>query len=309
MNFILQRINIHVFKKPEVIAANIRLAADYLDQQHPDYLFPTVIKTSEGAEMVFDEEGYPWRLFPFIANTYTLDEVNNPEEAFSAAREFGLLTRNLVGIEVDSLKATIDRFHDLTLRWNQFESALQNAVEERIQIATEQIEAAQHYTWLVKKYETLIRSDELVLRVTHNDTKINNILFDSVSGKALCAIDLDTLMPGYFIYDLGDMIRTFVSPVNEEEKDTSKVIFRDNIYNALVSGYMESMGDVLSETEKSCPPFSGMMMTYIMALRMLADFLNGDVYYHTTYPRQNLVRATNQLALLKILDQHFNIEH
>lgn len=307
MNYILQRVNNNVFKKPEIIAANIRLAGDYLTKNHPDYLFPTAIKTSEDTEMVFDQEGFPWRLFPYIENTYTIDEVTKPEEAFSAAKEFGMLTRNLNGVDVNSFKPTIVRFHDLALRWEQFESALKNASDERRKEANTQIEIAQHYIWLVEKYSALIDSGELILRITHNDTKINNVLFDSVSGKALCAIDLDTLMPGYFIYDLGDMIRTFVSPVNEEEKDVSKVIFREGIYDALVSGYMESMGNILNEKEKESIPFGGMMMTYIMALRMLTDYLNGDVYYHTTYPGQNLVRATNQFALLKVLDKKFNI--
>lgn len=305
-NYVLQRVNNNVFKKPEIIAENIRLAGDYLAKNHPDYLFPTVVKTVSGDEMVFDKEGFPWRLFPFIPNTYTVDEVETPEQAFSAAREFGMLTRNLEGVHVTTFHPTIDRFHDLSLRWNQFESALKSASVERQKKAQEQIEAAQHFSWLVNKYSELISSGTLVLRVTHNDTKINNILFDSVSGKALCAIDLDTLMPGYFIYDLGDMIRTFVSPVNEGEKDVSKVIFREEIYDALVSGYMESMGSILSEKEKESIPFGGMMMTYIMALRMLTDFLNGDVYYHTTYPGQNLVRATNQFALLQVLDHQFS---
>ncbi len=140
----------------------------------------------------------------------------------------------------------------------------------------------------------------------HNDTKINNILFDAVTRKALCAIDLDTLMPGYFIYDLGDMIRTFVSPVNEEEKDLSKVIFREDIYHALVDGYMSQMKSILKKEETEHIAFGGLMMTYIMAMRMLTDFLNGDVYYHTTSPGQNLVRSSNQFHLLTILDNYFS---
>jgi Ser/Thr protein kinase RdoA (MazF antagonist) len=135
----------------------------------------------------------------------------------------------------------------------------------------------------------------------HNDTKVNNILFSSTTQKAACAIDLDTLMPGYFIYDLGDMVRTFVSPVSEEEKDTSKIQFRKNIYDALLRGYLSEMNDVLTNDEKKSIPFSGLMMTYIMALRMLADFLRGNTYYHITYPEQNLVRSRNQLHLLGLI--------
>ncbi len=126
-------------------------------------------------------------------------------------------------------------------------------------------------------------------------------MFDVVSRKAVCAIDLDTLMPGYFIYDLGDMVRTFVSPVNEEEKDISKVSFRKNIYDALLDGYLSQMGGLLTPSEKKSIPFSGMMMTYIMALRMLADFLRGNTYYQISYPDQNLARARNQFRLLELI--------
>jgi Ser/Thr protein kinase RdoA (MazF antagonist) len=148
---------------------------------------------------------------------------------------------------------------------------------------------------------SLIESGSLKPRITHNDTKINNVLFDSTTQKAVCAIDLDTLMPGYFIYDLGDMIRTFVSPVDEEEKDISKIFVRKNIYDSLIQGYLSQMNDTLTSEENKAIPFSGLMMTYIMALRMLTDFLNGDVYYQIRYEGQNLVRATNQLKLLEEL--------
>ena len=156
----------------------------------------------------------------------------------------------------------------------------------------------------MKKYDNLIQSGALKLRIVHNDTKINNILFDSITGQTICAIDLDTLMPGYFIYDLGDMVRTFVSPVSEEEKDVTKISFRKDIYDALTNGYLSQMNDVMSAEEKSAIPFSGLMMTYIMALRFLADYLNGDVYYHTVYPGQNLVRAKNQFRLLQVLSEN-----
>jgi hypothetical protein len=126
---------------------------------------------------------------------------------------------------------------------------------------------------------------------------------DATSRQAICVIDLDTLMPGYFIYDVGDMIRTFVSPANEEEKDLAKVVFRKPIYDAVVEGYLSQMEPKLNEVEKTLFSFAGRMMTYIMALRMLADFLNGDIYYHTTYPEQNFVRATNQLKLVEVLSR------
>ena len=296
-----------MFTKPELIASNLRIASDYLTQNHPDYLFLSGIKTSDGNEMVYDKEGFPWRLFPYIENTLTVDKVESEDEAFEAARGFAELTSKLSGADPNKFKPTIDRFHDLAWRWEQFQTALKNTTEERKQYAADAIAGCQQFSSLVDQYNKLIASGELQLRVTHNDTKINNILFDGKTRKAVCVIDLDTLMPGYFIYDLGDMIRTFVSPVSEEEKDLSKVVFRRSMYDALIKGYESQMNNALNKTERTLAPFAGMMMTYIMALRMLADFLNGNIYYQITYPDQNLVRARNQLRLLSLLD--LNLKH
>ena len=300
-SYILQRLNRNIFKKPETVANNIRAAAEYIKQNHPDYLFLSGIKTTSGKEMSYDAEGFPWRLFPYIANTITVNKVETETEAYNAASGFARLTRMLEGIDASLFEPTIDRFHDLSLRYQQLESALANAADDRKEEAADAIAACERYIYLVKRYDQLIVSGDLKLRIMHNDTKINNILFDATTRKDVVVIDLDTLMPGYFIYDLGDMIRTFVSPVDEEEKDLSKIKVRKNIYEALVKGYLSEMDAILSDKEKSSIEFSGQMMTYIMALRMLADFLNGDIYYQTTYPKQNLIRARNQLRLLDLL--------
>lgn len=253
--------------------------------------------------MVYDEEDFPWRLFEFRDNTITIDKVNTVQEAFSAAQEFARLTRYLDKIDVAKFKETIPGFQDLALRFDQFKTALSATTPERRKGAAREIQSALGFQPLVTRYQQLIKENFLQLRIVHNDTKINNVLFDAVSGEAVCVIDLDTLMPGYFIYDLGDMVRTFVSPVSEEEKDFSKVVFRKDIYEAILSGYLSQMEGVMSDAEKKSIPFAGKMMTYIMALRFLADYLNGNVYYHTTYPEQNLVRAGNQLKLLEILNK------
>jgi len=300
-NFVLQRVNKNVFTQPEIIASNNRIAFEYLRQHRPNYLFSQALPDLQGNDLYYDSEGFPWRLYPLIENTYTIDEVRFEEDAFEAANGFGQLTKNLNGIDAALFKPTLERFHDLAWRYEQFEDALQEAKPEAAQAAKNEIETAQSFQYLVKEYNQLIEDGNLVKRVMHNDTKVNNILFDSVSRKAVTAIDLDTLMPGYFIYDLGDMVRTFVSPVNEEEKDVSKISFRKKIYDALLKGYLSQMGELLTSSEKKSIPFSGMMMTYIMAIRMLADYLRGNTYYHVTYPDQNLVRARNQLHLLKLI--------
>jgi Ser/Thr protein kinase RdoA (MazF antagonist) len=302
--YILQRINKNIFKHPEVIANNLRTAADHLKKFHPDYLFLSPLKTADEKEMVYDEEGFPWRLFPYIKNSTTIDSVSTAEEAFSAASEFARLARYLEGVDVNAFGATLERFHDLTWRYEQFETALANASADRKEEAYQAIKDCLHFKYLVNEYNELVSKKNMKLRIMHNDTKINNILFDATTRKAVCVIDIDTLMPGYFIYDVGDMIRTFVSPVSEEEKDLDKIIFRKEIYDALVQGYNAQMEDKLEVSERGLFHFAGMMMTYIMALRILADFLNGDIYYRITYRDQNLVRARNQLQLLQVLDNN-----
>ena len=302
--FVLQRINKNVFTKPEVIARNNRLAADYLAIHHPHYLFLTALRDRQGHELVYAEDGFPWRIYPLIENTSTIDFVTSAGQAFEAAKGFGLLTRNLHGIDSSKLEPTLDRFHDLHWRYEQFEMELAHATPQVIMQAQDEIKLAQQFKPLVQQYTTLINSGSLISRITHNDTKINNILFDKLTGKAACVIDLDTLMPGYFIYDLGDMVRTCVSPVSEEEQDITRIAFRKEIHDALLEGYLSQMKDYMSDGELAAAPFAGKMMTYIMALRFLADFLRGNTYYTIHYPEQNLVRARNQLQLLKLLYQH-----
>lgn len=302
--YVLQRINKNVFTDPEAIATNNRIAADYLAQHHPEYLFLTALRDRDGNELVYATDGFPWRLYPLIENTITVDFLTSAQEAYEAAVGFGRLTKNLNDIDCNLFKPTLDRFQDLGWRYEQFEEALANATPEIKAQAEEQIAQATSFYFLVEEYQSLIASGSLKERIVHNDTKINNILFDKTTRNAVCVIDLDTLMPGYFIYDLGDMVRTCVSPVSEEDKDLSKITFRKEIYDALLKGYLDEMKDTMSAEEIKAIPFAGKMMTYIMAIRFLADFLRGNTYYHITYPDQNLVRASNQLTLLSILCKH-----
>ncbi|MBX2941861.1 MAG: aminoglycoside phosphotransferase family protein [Cyclobacteriaceae bacterium] len=300
--YILQRINKQVFLNPKALSDNLRVASDFLKTQAPDYLFLHAIKTFSGDDLVLDDDGYPWRLFPYFENTITIDEVNTKQQAYAAARAFGLLSRHLSGCDINKFEETIPQFHDLSLRYTQFEEALKKATAERKRLTAQLIDGYVHYNYLVNKYNDLTHSNQLKLRVTHNDTKINNVLFERNSDKVVCVIDLDTLMPGYFIYDLGDMIRTFVSPSSEEETDVSKIEIRKEIYDAILDGYLAEMDSILSNEEKRAIPLAGSIMTYMIGLRFLTDFLSGDIYFHTSYAHQNLNRATNQLYLLKRLE-------
>jgi hypothetical protein len=289
-SYIIQKINKNVFVEPEVIASNLEHAKQHLSKNHPDYLFIAPLKN-----IVF--EGDHWRLYPYIDGSYTIDEAKTVEQAYDAAKAFGRFGRLMQGADLSQYKPTIKRFHDLQLRYHQFQQALTSAGSKEKLIAAHEIQSAIESKTLVDHYNDVIASNTLVPGIFHNDTKINNVLFDGTTHKAIAVIDLDTVMEGYFIYDLGDLVRTLVSPVSEEEKDPGKIVVRKEFYDAVIDGYLSEMTNI----DKSLASFAGKMMTYIMALRFLADYLRGNTYYHVTYADQNLVRARNQLRLLELL--------
>jgi Ser/Thr protein kinase RdoA (MazF antagonist) len=299
-SYILQKINHSVFKQPGDIASNIRLIADYLKKLHPDYLFVGPVAAMSGEHMVFIEgEGF-FRLFPFIRDSHTIDVVKNPEQAYEAAVQFGKFTRLLSGIDIRKLKITIRGFHNLTLRYQQFTDALKNGNKNRINESKDLINTITEHAGIVAVYEKIKADPSFHLRVTHHDTKISNVLFDK-NDKGLCVIDLDTVMPGYFFSDTGDMVRTYLSPVSEEEADLNKITIREDFYKAIEQGYMDEMKDELTGTEKKYFFYAGQFMTYMQALRFLTDYISNDIYYGERYPGHNLVRARNQMTFLNHL--------
>ena len=296
--YILQQINVNVFKTPEDIAGNLSLIAQYLKETQPDYLFVVPIPATDGRLLVKSETGELYRLFPFVTGSKTITTITDIKAAYEAAKQFGLLTRLLKDFDPAPLKYPLPDFHNLRLRYEQFEQAETGASEQRKEAAATEIAEIYAHKDILTTYLQLIENKTLSLRVIHHDTKISNVLFDN-DNNGICAIDLDTLMPGYFISDTGDMLRTYLSPAGEETADLSEVYIREDFFEAIYSGYMSEMNNVLSPAEKDYFLFSGEMMMYMQAIRFLADFLNNDVYYGTSYPGQNLVRAKNQIHLLK----------
>ncbi|HSU51226.1 MAG TPA: aminoglycoside phosphotransferase family protein [Segetibacter sp.] len=299
-NFILQRINDHVFKQPENIAHNIRLISNYFQEHFPAYLFTSPVQTIGGDDLVYDEVHGYFRLFPFVEASHTVDTVQTPEEAYEAAKQFGKFTKLLSGLDISQLAITLPDFHNLSLRYEQFQQALAQGSSERIAQSSSSIAFLQQQIGIVKEFESIKKNPGFKIRVTHHDTKISNILFDE-NNLGLCVIDLDTVMPGYFISDVGDMMRTYLSPVSEEEKDFSKIEVRDELFEAIVRGYLHDMNDELSAIEKNYFVYAGKFLIYMQALRFLTDYFNNDVYYGSKYPQQNFVRATNQIVLLQKL--------
>jgi Ser/Thr protein kinase RdoA (MazF antagonist) len=301
--FILQKINQQVFRHPEAIAANINSVAEYLKQHSPDYLFVAPLPTREGMNMlVLNEEGVDnyYRLIPFVQGSHSLDVLANAGQAYEAASQFGLFTRLLSGFPAEKLHITLPHFHDLTLRYQQFQQAINAGNPKRISESKELIQALSQQAGIVTEYTAILKNPFFKKRVTHHDTKISNVLFDAAE-KAICVIDLDTLMPGYFISDVGDMMRTYLCTVSEEASDFTKIHIRDDVYWAIVDGYAAEMNSELTKVEKNYFFYAGKFMIYMQALRFITDYLNEDVYYGAKYPQQNFVRAGNQWVLLQRL--------
>jgi len=301
-DLILQRINTQVFKKPKRIAQNHRKAADYLAENCPNYFFLAPVPTADGKDLL-EWNGEFWRILPFVSHCITVNEANNPKQAYEAAKQFGKLAKNLSGIEIDSLQPTIPNFHNLTLRYSDFQSAITNAPLERKEEAEDLINAFHTYSGIAVTYEELKTVPDFRDRLMHHDTKINNVMLDDKTYEGVCVIDLDTMMPGKIISDLGDMVRTYVSPVSEEETDFDEIVIRNEYYDALMKGYLSEIGTDLTDTEKEVLFYAGQFMIYMQGIRFLTDFLNGDIYYATKYPAHNYNRAKNQLTLLEALNE------
>lgn len=292
--FILQRINKEIFENAQEIMENIEVVNLVLE--HVDaYCAPQIVKTKKGELLYKDHEGFSWRMMLFIPNSKTFNTTEDhsvAEEAGAIIGEFHAATAN---IEASQLHTILPNFHDLNFRSDLFLGSLQNASKERLSRAAAYIPVAEE---LIGELSSLYELS-LPLRVTHNDTKLNNILFDSVSGKALCLIDLDTLMPGNSHHDFGDAVRTLCCSVPESETDLSSMEFNWDLFKAFSTGYFNKMAGQLKMDEWQAFALSVELMPFIMGLRFLTDYLYGDVYYKVAYSEQNLDRCKNQFALVE----------
>lgn len=301
--FILQSINEKVFRQPEIIADNVDQVARYLAEHSPSYRFINAIPTRDGKQMAYVGNIH-WRLTEFVKNSTSFDTLSDPKQAYEAAMQFGRLSRLLDGFDTSLLKPSIPGFHDLGLRYDQFKEALKNAPAHLKESSEEEVEKAIRHTFILDYFNSYKNSKNFPDRVMHHDTKISNMLFDKDTMKGICVIDLDTLMPGKFISDLGDMMRTYLCPFSENEPDLEKIFIRVDYFEAIIQGYLHEMSSILTSTEKELILFSGKYLIYMQALRFLTDYLNGSIYYPIAYPEQNLDRTRNQFKLLSELSDN-----
>lgn len=295
--FILQQVNTNVFKNPDAIENNLLELQSYIEKSNNDIFLPLPVKNLSGhLHTTLNDEVY--RLTAYVQGSHAIDTCVSPEQAYEAAFQFGQFTSAFTGMEIENLQSTIPDFHNLSFRWQQFEDAVKKGNKQRIQLAKNEITFLYENQSIVKQFEQIEHSTYFKKRVTHHDTKISNILFNQ-HENGMCVIDLDTVMGGLLISDLGDMFRTYLSPGNEEETDLEKVFVRSSFYQAIVEGYLEKMADQLTREEKEAIPYAGEFLIYMQALRFITDFLNDDIYYGISYELNNYNRTINQLHLLE----------
>jgi Ser/Thr protein kinase RdoA (MazF antagonist) len=297
--FILQNINTQVFKDPFAIDHNIKAIGQYYNTNQPDQLFTHLVPNLRG-ETLIEWAVKHYRAFKKI-DGIALDVLSTASQAKAAANQFGQFTASLIEFPIADLKVTIPQFHDLALRYHQFEQALIHGDANRISLSKEAILFLQSHQAYVKQWLHFTGHQDAHLRVTHHDTKISNVLFKE--DAAICVIDLDTTMPGYYISDVGDMCRTYLCPVNEACEDLNLIKVLPERWIAIQEGYLGAMGEFLTNFEKDHFAFSGQSIIYMQALRFLTDFLELDRYYRVERPDQNLDRTNNQIQLLKAFNQ------
>ena len=301
---ILQRINHHVFKSPVAVMENIQRVTSHLAPQvaadaDGERRVLRLIETCAGGAWHVDAEGNHWRAYRFIERAQSYDAVERTEQAYQAARAFGQFQRMLADLPAPRLHDTIPDFHHTPKRFEALEKAMAADVAGRAILAKREIEFA-----LARRSMTGVLLDaNLPERVTHNDTKFNNVLLDDATGEGICVIDLDTVMPGLAPYDFGDMVRTTTSPAQEDERDLKKVYLQFPMFEALVRGYLSSAGDFLTKAEKQQLAFSGKLITFEIGLRFLTDYLSGDTYFKVHREGHNLDRCRMQFKLVESIEQ------
>ncbi len=314
VRYLLQRVNGTVFPRPDQLMDNVericrhtkqRLLDENKTNQSPDDLSRrtlTLLPTQEGAERLVDDYGDYWRCYLFIEGAIGYDIVETPRQCFEAARAFGEFQKWLADLGGAPLYETIADFHNTPKRFSRFQEVIAADSHKRAASVQKEIAFYREREAFGASLQNAYAAGNLPLRVTHNDTKLNNVLIDEETGRAQCVIDLDTAMPGFAAFDFGDLMRTSTSPAAEDEKDASLVTMRMPMFQALAEGYAASAGAFLTDEEKNSMVSGGMLMTYECGMRFLTDYLEGDSYFKTAYPEHNLVRCRTQIALLRSME-------
>jgi phosphotransferase family enzyme len=304
VRYLLQRINHKVFKNAFALMENIERVTSHLAAQaagEPDCsrCALTLIPTQDGPSLYQDGDGGYWRMYRFIETAHTYDAATSTGQAFQAAKAFGRFQQLLVNLPAPRLHDTIADFHHTPKRFKALEQALASDVANRAILVRPEIE----FAFAHQSITSVLLDANLPERITHNDTKFNNVMLDDVTGEGICVIDLDTVMPGLVLHDFGDMVRTTTSPTDEDEQDLSRVTMQFPMFEALVRGYLTSAGGFLTVAEKQHLVFSGKLMTFEQGIRFLTDYLAGDAYYKVRRDGHNRDRCRTQFKLIDSIEQ------
>jgi Ser/Thr protein kinase RdoA (MazF antagonist) len=307
--FVLQRINHNVFRRPDELMANVERVCAHAYAKLKKSGDPAaerrtlrLIQTLEGKAWHIDAAGNRWRCYHFIEGATGHDVVRSPEQAYAAAKSFGAFQSLLADLPGGRLHETIPDFHHTPSRFARFQQALAKDSQGRAAASVPEIAFALARAHEVSVVVDALRDGTLPERVTHNDTKLNNVLLDDITQEGVCVIDLDTVMPGSVLYDFGDLVRTSTSPAAEDETELAKVRMQFPMFEALIKGYLESAGGFLTPKEKELLPFAGKLITFEIGLRFLTDWLEGDTYFKIKRPTHNLNRARTQFKLVESIE-------
>ena len=301
---LLQRINTNVFKNPEALMKNIENVTEFLKRKiqeeggDPARETLTVIKTKDGKNYYINDDESAYRMYCFVENTKVIEDEKTNHDLYQAGKGYGHFQKMLRDFPVEILHDTIPDFHHTPKRVQALKDAVKENRVNRAESIKEEIRFVLEHEYLANIVVDGIAKGEIPVRVTHNDTKINNILFDRLSGEAICVIDLDTVMPGSVLYDFGDALRMGASTGAEDEVDLSKVQFDTEAFRHFAKGYLEEMQDELTSKEFELLPESAALLTYECGVRFLTDYLNGDTYFKVKRENHNLDRARNQFKLV-----------
>ena len=307
--YILQKLNSRVFPHPTALMNNFAAVTAYLrpiikkEGGDPDRECLKVIPTVQGAAYYVDGEGEVWRMTQLIENTDAYLVAESSAMFEDAGRAFGLFIKRLEGFDAASLIEVIPDFHNTVKRYENLEKAVAADKAGRASGVKDLIDFARARKDKTSVIVSALKEGSIPLRVTHNDTKLNNVLIDTATQKAICVIDLDTVMPGSLLYDFGDAIRVGCSTAEEDEKDLSKVNFDRENFLAFTRGFMRGLGDNLTINEEKLLPTGAILMTFECGMRFLTDYLEGDVYFKTAYPEHNLVRCRTQFKLVEEMEK------
>ena len=304
--YVLQWVNQYVFPNVDAIMGNMSAISAYLRGQNERMSMISYIDTRDGKNYYDDGEGGCWRAYRFVDNSICLQSAETLSDFYESARAFGHFQYTLRGFPAQTLQETIVDFHNTPVRYEQLRAAISADPLGRAASVQQEIDFIFEREQRAGTLQRMRDAGELPVRVTHNDTKINNVLLDADTRRALCVIDLDTVMPGLSAYDFGDAIRFGASTAAEDEKDLDKVHFSVEYFKAYAEGYVGAVKNSITEKEAELLPYGAYLMTMECGMRFLADYLNGDKYFRIHRPGHNLDRAHTQFALVRSMEENWD---